>query len=208
MVRSEASSGNDAVHVHMEIQFLVPGVKDLDDRRDSAKIFAVSGEFQEGLSTAAVKEAVEKFLVAEEKAVEVMRECKDHMKVWCVDHFRASPVHPEFLFDSLAVWAVPVPAGVVVKDGIAAVITDADIASEGTGLTAHDRSGSFPLDEGLWSAEAAELPVGKLKGLPYISRHGKHRPFCQWDGQQQRNGFWRGGHRSSWNIGTYVQEGP
>ena len=71
------------MHVHMEIQFLVPGVKDLDDRRDSAKIFAVSGEFQEGFSTAAVKEAVEKLLVAEEKAVEVMRECKDHMKVLC-----------------------------------------------------------------------------------------------------------------------------
>ena len=41
-VRSEPSPGDDAVHVDMVAQFLVPGVEDLYDPGLCAKIFSVS----------------------------------------------------------------------------------------------------------------------------------------------------------------------
>ena len=51
-VRSKPSSGNDAVHMDMVVQFLVPGVEYLDDPGLSSKIFLVCTQFQKGFGTA------------------------------------------------------------------------------------------------------------------------------------------------------------
>ena len=130
----------------MVFQLLVPGMEDLDDPGRSAEIFPVRRKLQKGLGTAAVKQAVKKLLVAEDQGVQFMGQGKDHMEIGCVDHFRAAAVHPQFLFHSLTVRAVPVPAGIIVEQGKAAVFADADITAEGSGLAHEYVMGRFALD--------------------------------------------------------------
>ena len=72
-VRSKPSSGNDAVHMDMVVQFLVPGVEHLDDPGLCSKIFFVSRQFQKRFSTALMEQSIEKFLVTVEQRVQFMR---------------------------------------------------------------------------------------------------------------------------------------
>ena len=69
VVRGKPAAGNDAVHVDMVLQFLVPGVEHLDDPRLCPKILFISGQFQERLGTALMEQAVKKLLVAVKKRV-------------------------------------------------------------------------------------------------------------------------------------------
>ena len=57
-VRSNPSSGNDAVHMDMVVQFLVPGVEHLDDPGLSSKIFLVCAQFQKSFGTAFMEQPV------------------------------------------------------------------------------------------------------------------------------------------------------
>lgn len=79
-IRSKPAAGDDAVHVHMISQFLIPGVEDLDNAGFCAEILLIRGQFQEGLCTAGVEEAVEEVLVGGKERVEFMREGEDHME--------------------------------------------------------------------------------------------------------------------------------
>ena len=92
-----------------------------------------------------MEQAVQKLLVAIKQGVEVMRECKDHMEVRGVDHFRPAFIHPDLFEDCLAVWAVPVAAGIIVEMYMAAFGALADIDAEAAGFAGQDRAGSLPL---------------------------------------------------------------
>lgn len=50
-------------------------------------------------------------------------------------------VHPEFLIDGLAVWAVAVPAGIIVEFHMAAVGTEGDVDAEPVGFAVKDGQG-------------------------------------------------------------------
>ena len=63
-VSGKSAAGNNAVHVHMVIELLVPSVENLDNSGSCPEILSVSRQFEKCLSTAAVKEAVEQLLVA------------------------------------------------------------------------------------------------------------------------------------------------
>ena len=69
MVYSEPAAGNDAVHMDMVKEFLVPGVENLDDAGGSAKIFLIGGKLQKGLGTASMEEAVKKLLITVKQGV-------------------------------------------------------------------------------------------------------------------------------------------
>lgn len=145
-VRCQSAAGDDAVHMDMVIQFLIPGVENLNDSGNSAKIFFIGGKLQECFGTAFVEEAVKELLVAKEEAVEIMRKCKDHMEIGGIYHFRPSFIDPELFFNSLTVRTAAVAAGVIVDLCMSAVLTNAEIAAESFGFTTDERMGRFFLD--------------------------------------------------------------
>lgn len=69
VVPGQAAPGNDAVHMHMVTNFLIPGMEDLDNTGCCAKILFIRGQFQKCLCTAPVEQPIEKFLVAVDEAV-------------------------------------------------------------------------------------------------------------------------------------------
>lgn len=57
------------MHMDMVIQFLVPGVKHLDNAGYRAKVSGIGRKFQKRLGTAFVEKSVKAALVAEQKRV-------------------------------------------------------------------------------------------------------------------------------------------
>ena len=144
-VRSKPSSGNDAVHMDMVVQFLVPGVEYLDDPGLSSKVFLVCTQFQKSFGTASMEQPVEKLLITVNQRVEFMRERKHHMEVRGVNDFRPAFINPDFFAYSLTDGAVPVPAGIIVEFQVSAFAALTDIDSKPAGLAGKDCAGSFPL---------------------------------------------------------------
>ena len=59
----QATAGYDAVHMHMIIQFLVPGMKHLDDPGCCPEPLLISRQFKKCFGTASVKKTIQKLLV-------------------------------------------------------------------------------------------------------------------------------------------------
>jgi hypothetical protein len=76
-----------------------------------------------------VKETVKKLLVAVDKRIQFMRECKNHMKVGRINNFRPAFIYPQFLLDSLTIGTVTVTAGIVMKLRVPTVLTLGNIYS-------------------------------------------------------------------------------
>lgn len=127
---SKPAAGNNAVHVHMVIEFLVPSVENLDNSGSCPEILSVSRQFEKCLSTAAVKEAVEQLLVAVNEGIQFMRKSEYYMKVRGIDHLSPAFIHPDFFKNSLAVGTVAVTAGIVMNLHVSTVIAPAYITAE------------------------------------------------------------------------------
>ena len=134
MVRGKAAAGNDAVHMHMVAEFLVPGVEDLYDARHSPEMLFIGGKFQKCFRAASVEETVKQPLVCIKERVEFMWKREDHMEIRGIDHLGPAVIGPELFPDSLAVGAAAVAAGVVVDFDMAALRTAADAVTEPAGL--------------------------------------------------------------------------
>lgn len=95
-----------------------------------------------------------------------MRDGKDHMEIRRVNDLGPAPVHPDFLFERLAVGTIAVAAGVIVDLCMPAVRAYADVAAESLGFAAHEGISGLALDMGL-AVAAAVMPVGKAENLLY-----------------------------------------
>ena len=134
MVRGKAAAGNDAVHMYMVAQLLVPGVKYLYDTWNSPEVLFVRGKFQKCFCAASVEEAVEELLVTVEERVQLMGKREDHVEIRGIDHFGPAFIDPAFFFDSLAAGAAAVAAGVVVDLDMSTLCTLCDTVTEPAGL--------------------------------------------------------------------------
>lgn len=135
VVPCESATGDDAVHVYMIKEFLVPGMEELDDAGCCTKELLIGGKFQKRIGTASMKEAMKKGLVAIEQRIEFMGQGKNDMEVRGIDDLSPAIIDPEFFLNSLAVRAVTVTAGIIVYFSMAAVGTDREVAAELTGFT-------------------------------------------------------------------------
>lgn len=96
MVFCQPAAGDDTVHMHMVIKFLVPRVKDLDNTGNCAEILRIGGQFKECFGTASVKKPIQKFLITVNQRIQFMWKSKDHMKVRGIDDLRPALVYPDF----------------------------------------------------------------------------------------------------------------
>ena len=143
VVRGKPSAGDDAVHVDMVVQLLIPGVEYLDDPGLCAKIFLVCTQFQKGFGTALMEQSVKELLITVDQGIEFMGESKHHVEVRGINDFRPAFIHPDFFQYSLTDGAVPVPAGILVEFHVSAFAALTDIESKPAGLTCQDGAGSF-----------------------------------------------------------------
>jgi len=155
--------------MRMEVQFLPPSVKYLDDTRCCAEILMISGQLQKCLGGASVQKGIQKLLIGINQSNQFSGNGKDHMKIRCIHDLCLSPVDPDFFKDCLTVRAVAVAIGIIVKIGVATVITGTDITAKFSGLALHQRSCCFCLNFGRRKGSAIVFP-GKVKDLLNLGR--------------------------------------
>ena len=68
----QPAAGNNAVHVYMVAEFLVPGMEDLDNAGCRPEIFLIRRQFQKRSGTASVKKPVEELLITVNQGIEFM----------------------------------------------------------------------------------------------------------------------------------------
>ena len=134
-----------------------------------------------------------------------MGECKYHMEVRGVHHFRPALIHPDLFQDCLAVGAAAVAAGVLVELHMSAFGAFADVNAKSAGFTGEDGTGSFLLFIGLKMTGVTVILIRILPDfLDLEATHGKHLRL----GQKGISHFWPGkkpdGYRAKWSSGIYV----
>ena len=65
----ETTTGNNTVHMYMVIQFLIQGMKYLNDTGCCAEILPIGRKLEKCFCAASVEQAVKQFLVAVNKVV-------------------------------------------------------------------------------------------------------------------------------------------
>lgn len=96
-----------------------------------------------------MQKIIQELLVAVDQRVQFMRKGKYHMEVRGINDFRFPLVYPDLLLNSLTVWAVPVPAGIVMDLQMSAFRAVVDVVPQHSGLTVKDGMGSLFLNVGL-----------------------------------------------------------
>ena len=130
MVRSKPCTGNDTVHMYMVIDFLIPGMKNLNDTGCCTEMLFISGKFQKRFGTASVEKSVQEFLVTVNEGIQFVGKCEYHMEIRGINHFCSALVNPEFLINGLTVGAVPVAAGIVVYLHMFAITASAYVVTK------------------------------------------------------------------------------
>ncbi len=92
----QPAPGDDAVHMHMVAQLLVPGMEHLYDAGCRPEVLGVCGKLQERFGAAPVQQPVKQLLVVGNQGVQLMRECKYHMEIRGMDHFSPAFVNPPY----------------------------------------------------------------------------------------------------------------
>ena len=90
--------------MNMVIQFLVPGMEDLDDPGLGAKIFLICAQFQKCFCAALMEQAVKEPLIAIDQGIEFMGKSKHYMEVRGIYDFRPALIDPDFFKDSPGSW--------------------------------------------------------------------------------------------------------
>ena len=143
-----------------------------------------------------MEKAVQKLLVTEHQGIEFMRECKYHMEVRGVHHFRPALIHPDLFQDCLAIGAAAVAAGVLVELHMSAFGAFADVNAKPAGFTGEDGTGSFLVFIGLKMTGVTVILVRILPDLLDLKvTQGNHLR----SGQKGTSHFWPGKKPDGYN---------
>ena len=167
-VPGQAAAGNNAVHVDMVTKLLIPGVKDLYNGRRSIEPFGIRRKLEQGLGAAAMQKIVQKLLICVKERIQLMRDRKDHMKIWRIDDFGTAFVHPDFLVQCLTTRAIAVAAGTIVDLSMAAVCAVTCLKAKVTGFAIDDIHCSLSLHRGQKRSLFGIVRIAFLKNLLYF----------------------------------------
>jgi len=122
-VEGQSSRGNDAVDVRVVFQFLSPGMENAEESDLGAKMFGITSDLDQRLSTGTEQQVIEHSLVLECKRRQQTRESEYHMNVARGEEFLTARLDPTFPGVGLALGTMPIPARVVRDDSMAATGT-------------------------------------------------------------------------------------
>ena len=115
---------NDGMNMRMEVEFLAPCMENLDNPGNSTEKFFVSSKLENRFCGASVDKIVEQSLIGIEQGIQFGRNSKDKMEIGTINDLSRSLIHPPFFRNSLAVRAIPVAAGIGMRNSFTAVWAD------------------------------------------------------------------------------------
>ena len=124
-IPGKTGTGDDAVDMRMEGKVLAPCMEYLDDAGLGAKIASVTRQSQKGLGSCLMEQRVEQLLIGKKQRVQIMRNGEYDVEILRIENFRATLIDPELFQDGLAAGTMPVAAGGIVDEDMAAFLADA-----------------------------------------------------------------------------------
>ena len=96
--------------------------------------------------------------------IQLFRNSKDYMKVWCIQDILSAGIYPLFLREFLAHGTTPIPAGIIMDRNAATVFTYAYVYTKGTCLAIHDVISGFSLNCGKFMT----FFIRRIKAIEHI----------------------------------------
>jgi hypothetical protein len=180
-IGTEAAAGDNAVEVDVVDERLRPGVQDRGDADFGPEVFRIAGEGGEGVTHGAKQQIVESAGVGANERVERVRQRKDHVEVGDRQQERLLRLAPVRLREGLALWAMPIAAGVVDGARPSARVALFAVPAQGGGAAALDGAEQAglrarePMGGAIACAEPAH-DVGQLPVSPSRSCRRGGRP--------------------------------
>jgi hypothetical protein len=159
-VERDATAGDDAMQVGVELQVAGPGVQHGRDAGDGAETGGVAPQGEERPGSGAEQNCEDQPSVAEGERAQGGRQGEDDVEVVGVEDARHAPLDPARLAQALALGAVTVTAGVVGRALVAAGRAGVEVSAEGWG--AADLDGAN--DRALFARERVLAAVGLAVG--------------------------------------------
>jgi hypothetical protein len=126
MVWGQTTGGDDAVQVGMEVKVLSPGMEHVEEPGFHPQALGVAGNGEQGISDGAEEHVVDDLLVVEGDGGDRRGEREDHVKVWSGQQLGGTLGQPFGACRTLALGAVPVPAGAVTGVSVLTLVAPFD----------------------------------------------------------------------------------
>jgi hypothetical protein len=139
VIWSQATCSDDAVHMRMMLQPLVPGMEHAEEADLRTEVPRVASDLLESFGAGAKEQAVQDALVLEGKRSQLTREREDGVYVASGQQLPFTLLEPAQAGVALASWAMPVAARVIGDGSVSAVRALIAMAAQCSGATARDR---------------------------------------------------------------------
>ena len=139
-IGGESAGGNHTVHMRMEQQVLSPGVQDAEETNLRAQMLRVGRNLEERGRAGPEQQVIQHSRIVLAEGVQLMRYGEYDVEVRHAEEFLFAGGEPALARLRLALWAVPIAAGVI-RDGLmAASRTVVDMAPECCCAATRDRA--------------------------------------------------------------------
>jgi hypothetical protein len=129
----------------VDAELLIPRMQHAEETDLCAEQSRIARHFEESFSTGAEQEIVEDPLVLQDQWCQATGECEDNMKVTRGQELLLTGSDPAFPSPGLTLWAMPIPAGVVVDGAMAAASALIDMTAQCGGTTARNGQQHFDM---------------------------------------------------------------
>jgi hypothetical protein len=139
-VGGQASRRQDTVEMGVMVELLAPGMEHGEPADLCAEMRGVPGDVLKRLGDRAKKEPIEQTRVLQRQGTQVVRQGKDPMDVWRVEHLALPGREPRGLGRAMAFGAAPVAARVIRLHFVPTVVALGDMSAQSGRATQRDRA--------------------------------------------------------------------
>ena len=116
MVGSQATGRDDAVHMGMMLQSLVPGMEHAEEADFGTEVAGITRDLEQGVGAGTKQQTVDQALILQREWSQLARQGENNVQVARGQQFAFPCLEPANTGVALASWAMPVTARVV-RDG-------------------------------------------------------------------------------------------
>ena len=160
VIPRDATSGDDAVHVGVMLQLLIPGVEDAEESDLGAEMPGVRGNLINVSGARAKQQVIDHFFILQGERCQLVGEREDDMSVGHGEQFGAARGQPAVARLALTLRAVPVAAGVIGDGAMPATGALVQMATHRGGAASLDGHKYFQMHP----REPARRPVREVVG--------------------------------------------
>src|SRR6266566_5125184 len=135
VIGGQSTGWHQAMDMRVGRELLTPGMQNAAEADFRTEVLGIAGHFEKSFRTGAKQEIVEDFLVLQDQGGQRTRKRENHMDVTRGEKLLATRCEPAVASSCLALWTVPIAAGVVGDGAMSAAGAFIEMSAERGGAT-------------------------------------------------------------------------